>query len=1483
MMRKRITSLLLCFVMALSLLPTAVFAAGGTAQSGKATLIGFAAGRKAGNAYIQNNGMKIMTVPASVDGNNPNTTYGTVGQTAVLNPYTPSTVSKYNPGYEHNDYSATAIIVQNADEAGTGSQRRLRKVDTFQPGMTYRFTFQDTSWPVNSTVKGGGYLGELTEDDFNIRSGGYGASVVKVERIAQKVNVTGDSSRDMQGFFYNVWIKIDGSEKSYSVGTVGVTNATGLTGGYAKEGTEVKLTAPKMKDGKFFTDWSVTADNTSYTDALDISYYCNLKRFTRGDTSDNNNVYCSFLMGDKSIRVEAVYAEPGTPGVGDVTFSSVKLWVTPPVNGGKAVAAAVPEFDGLVGEAYQINKVEWLEDRPDGAYNYLHTAPSKTFDPSMCYTMRVLLKLNDGYAFTDQDSVNITINGKQYGSNTKNTLYNEESRDYPVSYRYNAADKTLAIYIPANGTNTRLEDYYREQAALTFTDGQDVARIESVQAVPVGTGETKTVSTASDQTTALAAGKYTVKVNILVSETMKKLMAGYTNKGGKLNGTPMGGRSNGNPVTLDAAVLGLVNPSDLTDQIPFDSGTKNPDGTYAYTSEPFTVDSGEKYLLMAALDLKAKPLIPQFELNYPDEMLMTDKNLTASATIEGTAAKGISGSITYTSAVRYNGPVQTGIVVKVGEENVPDNGYTYQWQRKNGSNWTDIEGATGKQYTPAAEDVGKEIRLVVTGTNGYTGLIAGGAKKVEKAVKSGYPERPQLNATKVDETYTGFEIVNYDSDCEYVWSLTETPNWNSNKIVSSEVNGLEEDTTYNVFVRYKATDTAEAGTGVSFNSVTLTDITYLSKLVLSDANGEEYAPFGAGNTIYVKAGEEKILTVAANPSGANTWEAFTFGPYNNASTAFSVTGNASVAASSTSGAAIPATITIKGGAEATSETLVAARGGAGSYYGSWKVVVYTDEKIPSFEITNAPTFDDVTLEKGETYTPDAITIDNITVRPEDALTGAELKWKVCTGTGYGKAYGESNASIAVDETTGKITAKEVTDSAQDWQKEVVLFAVKGSMEKSIANYHVTVNAKESIALTGIAVTPKTLKLKAGESFDLVAAKIPVNADDITDITWSSNDTTIATVDDSTGKVTAVGTGTTTITATCNGKTATCKVTVIDPDHPHNVTSWSKFSESQHIGLCDTCGAVQYADHTWTKSGTFSDESYDYAYYTCTDCGAAKTEATAKPSSGGSSSGGSVSSSYVITVKDAKNGDVTADRKSASAGTTVTITVKPDSGYVLDDLTVTDAKDQTVKLTDKGSGKYTFTMPSGKVTVEASFSKARVGNPFVDVKPGSYYEDAVIWAVGKGITGGTSATTFDPDAACSRAQAVTFLWRAAGSPAPKSTTMPFTDVPSGSYYYDAVLWAVENGVTNGTSATTFGPSASCNRAQIVTFLWRAQKSPAAAAANPFTDVAADAYYTNAVLWTVKEGVTAGTTATTFSPAADCTRAQIVTFIYRALAD
>ena len=268
--------------------------------------------------------------------------------------------------------------------------------------------------------------------------------------------------------------------------------------------------------------------------------------------------------------------------------------------------------------------------------------------------------------------------------------------------------------------------------------------------------------------------------------------------------------------------------------------------------------------------------------------------------------------------------------------------------------------------------------------------------------------------------------------------------------------------------------------------------------------------------------------------------------------------------------------------------------------------------------------------------------------------------------------------------------------------------------------------------------------------------------------------------------------------------------------------------------------------------------------------------TAFPYSGSTGTG---VTTYPITVNSAKNGDVTASHKSASKGALVTLTVTPDKGYVLETLNAFDQNGSALPLTQQ-NGKYTFTMPASKVTVEAMF-KAAGNNPFTDVPAGSYYEDAVIWAVGKGITSGTSAVTFDPNGNCTRAQAVTFLWRAAGSPAAKSKVMPFTDVPSGSYYYDAVLWAMEQGITKGTSDTAFSPDATCTRAQIVTFLWRANGSPVVSGNSAFTDVAADAYYAAAVTWAEKNGVTGGIGGGLFGSNNNCTRAQIVTFLYRSV--
>ena len=262
--------------------------------------------------------------------------------------------------------------------------------------------------------------------------------------------------------------------------------------------------------------------------------------------------------------------------------------------------------------------------------------------------------------------------------------------------------------------------------------------------------------------------------------------------------------------------------------------------------------------------------------------------------------------------------------------------------------------------------------------------------------------------------------------------------------------------------------------------------------------------------------------------------------------------------------------------------------------------------------------------------------------------------------------------------------------------------------------------------------------------------------------------------------------------------------------------------------------------------------------------------------GSGSGGGSGYSYYTIKATAGAGGSISpSGNVSVREGRDQTFTITPDKGYAV----------SNVKIDGKSIGavkSYTFENVSRTHTIEVIFMKAN-GNPqtgvFVDVATGSYYEDAVDWAVENGITQGTDDTHFAPDGICTRAQAVAFLWRAAGSPKPETRTMPFADVPAGSYYYDAVLWAVENGITKGTSDTTFNPNMTCTRAQIVAFLWRSEKSPAAGTANPFADVKSTAYYADAVLWAVKENITRGTTNTTFSPDADCTRAQIVTFLWR----
>ncbi|MFR1474728.1 MAG: S-layer homology domain-containing protein [Hydrogeniiclostridium mannosilyticum] len=253
--------------------------------------------------------------------------------------------------------------------------------------------------------------------------------------------------------------------------------------------------------------------------------------------------------------------------------------------------------------------------------------------------------------------------------------------------------------------------------------------------------------------------------------------------------------------------------------------------------------------------------------------------------------------------------------------------------------------------------------------------------------------------------------------------------------------------------------------------------------------------------------------------------------------------------------------------------------------------------------------------------------------------------------------------------------------------------------------------------------------------------------------------------------------------------------------------------------------------------------------TCSVCG----KYTRRPSS--------ASTGNTVSVPSNQNGTVTVNPSTASKGETVTITTKPSEGYELGSIEVLDKNGDSLKLKDLGNGKYSFVMPDGKVSVEAEFVKT-ASTSFADVPANAYFADAVKWAVDKGVTNGLSDTMFGPYESCTRAQIVTFLWRAAGSPEPKAASN-FTDLPASAYYAKAVAWAIENGITNGMTETTFAPNATCTRGQSVTFLYRALKGTASGSTN-FTDAKSDAFYADAVNWAVASDVTNGTSNIIYFP-------------------
>ena len=421
-------------------------------------------------------------------------------------------------------------------------------------------------------------------------------------------------------------------------------------------------------------------------------------------------------------------------------------------------------------------------------------------------------------------------------------------------------------------------------------------------------------------------------------------------------------------------------------------------------------------------------------------------------------------------------------------------------------------------------------------------------------------------------------------------------------------------------------------------------------------------------------------------------------------------------------------------------------------------------------------------------------------------------------------------------------------------------------------------------LTGISVktAPTKVTYTEGESFDKTGMVIEATYSDSTkkDVTtYTYTPTGALTTSDSTitisyteGSVTKTCTQTITVNAVTppapTEYTITFNVNGGSGTIPPQTTSGQKLSS---LPTATRSGSYSF-DGWYTSGGTqittayvFSANTTVYAHWTYT---------------GGSSSGVVSAPTYPITVDKSVNGSVSVSNGSAVKDASVTITVKPDKGYTLETLTVLDKNGYALELTEK-NGRFTFKMPASAVIVKATFMDDNTMlNLFVDVKASDYFYDAVLWAAEKGVTSGADALHFSPNAPCTRAQIVTFLWRAAGSPAPKNMSS-FADVPADAFYAKAVAWAVENGITGGTGDGKFSPDATCTRAQAVTFLYRASGAPAVSGNAAFSDVATNAYYAAAVKWAEKNGITGGIGGGLFGSNNNCTRAQIVTFIYRSV--
>ena len=652
----------------------------------------------------------------------------------------------------------------------------------------------------------------------------------------------------------------------------------------------------------------------------------------------------------------------------------------------------------------------------------------------------------------------------------------------------------------------------------------------------------------------------------------------------------------------------------------------------------------------------------------------------------------------------------------------------FQWQRSTdgGSTWKNIPDATDGQYIPGAADMGENVRIrVVITKNGYLGEIVSTPAKVSKAANDNTPSLPNVTAQKnADGTYTAFQISNFKSDQEYIYTTSAPTSGNGwptggTPITSATVNGLNQGSTYYIFTRYKDTDTHQTGSKVSSTSVLLDNITMLNRVILTDANGRKYNFYGSGNIIYIKKGESMTLTAKTNPVGATTWSGFTFKSQYSASAPFTVTAPTGPVAS---GSTIPS-ITIRGD-QAGTGTLAAEYGGypAPQSYGTWRVHVYENVRDigTAADIIVAPSFPDLTMRPGETM---PLPEYAVSVYPKGALDNYTLEWRIIKVGSGGAAYSMRDDHMTLE--NGKIEPTKAHTGSEKTRLELV--AVNKTKQTDIQSFspsvgfYLTVGDAPLVELTGLTLTPKKVDLEVGKTYQFSAVKEPANAEG--SLTWTSSKPAVAAVDNS-GKVTAKGEGTATITVTCGTKSAACTVTVSKPLVPEvpgtsftDVPAGAYYEEA--VGW-----AVDKGITMGTSESTFTPDGVCTRAQAVTFLWRAAGSPAAKATS--------------LPFADVKAGSYYDDAVRWAVENGITVG--------------TSATSFSPNATCSRAQIVTFLWRAQKSPAAGS------ANPFADVAGSAYYADAVLWAVQKDITKGTGATAFSPDANCIRAQIVTFLYR-----------------------------------------------------------------------------------------------------------------------------